>query len=132
MSPSRQRLGLYFQLHAKNIGHNEVCQFLRHLLRNIRGRVILIWDNGTIHKGDPIRQMCREFPRLRLERFPAYAPELNPDESVWSHAKKKLANGRPDNQSELRRELLNTLGGLRRSQRLLRACVNGSDLPPFL
>ena len=30
-----------------------------------------------------------------------YAPELNPDEGVWNHLKKTLANGRPDAKNEL-------------------------------
>jgi len=35
-------------------------------------------------------------PLVHLERFPAYAPELNPDEGVWTLAKAIVANGRPD------------------------------------
>ena len=44
----------------------------------------MIRENGKPHKGAPIRAICRRFPRLHLERFPTYAPELNPDEGVWS------------------------------------------------
>jgi hypothetical protein len=72
IAPQRQRVGLYFQAHAKNIQHDEVCQFLRHLLRHLRGPVIVIWDNASIHKGDRIREICRRFPRLHLERLPPY------------------------------------------------------------
>ncbi len=57
ISPRRFRCGLYYMLHAKNIQHPEVCQFLRHLLRHLRGPVIVIWDNASIHKGEPIREI---------------------------------------------------------------------------
>jgi len=109
ISPQRKRLGLYYWLHAKNIQHEEVCLFLCHLLQHLHGHVSVVWDNGSIHKGPVIRNFCRKHRRLHLERLPAYAPELNPDEGVWSQAKDTLANGRPDTLAELWRHLLNTL-----------------------
>jgi transposase len=101
VSPKRQRISLYFQCHPHNISHDEVCSFLEHLLRHLRGHVIVLWDNASIHKGDRIREMCRRFPRLHLEALPSYTPQLNPDEEVWAYAKAKLANGRPDDLKEL-------------------------------
>ena len=133
VSPLRRRLGLYYQLHVKkNINQGAVCDFLRHLLRHLRGPVIVLWDNGKIHKGDPIRELCRRFTRLRLEAFPPYAPELNPDEEVWNLSKGSLANGRPDGVVELKTHLVTTLRKLRCSPKLLRACVIHSALPSFL
>jgi len=89
-------------------------------------------DNSQTHKGGLLDQLQSRHPRLRIEYFPAYAPELNPDEGVWSLAKRKLANGRPDNLNELLVQLLTTLRELRRTPRKLRGCIRQSDLPPFL
>ena len=36
VSPQRHHLGLYYQLWFQNIGQEEVCEFLRHLLRVFR------------------------------------------------------------------------------------------------
>ena len=47
------------------------------------------------------RHNIRWHPRLHLEYFPSYAPELNPDEGVWSLAKRDLANGCPLDADEL-------------------------------
>jgi transposase len=132
VSPRRRRCGLYFLLSRKNIQHPEVCAFLRDLLRHLRGPVIVLWDNGTIHGGDAIRALQARYRRLHLYRFPGYAPELNPDEGVWQLAKHALANGRPDSQRELFRRLRSHLTRLKRSPALLCGCVRGSDLPPFL
>ncbi len=33
----------------------------------------VIWDDGSIRKGPPIREIQDAYLRLRLERFPAYA-----------------------------------------------------------
>jgi transposase len=132
VSPRRHRVGLYYRVHEKNIQHAEVCEFLRQLLRHLRGTVILIWDRGGIHKGDPIRAFLKEHSRLHVEYFPGYAPELNPDEGVWDQTKKALANGRPDTPEQLRLFVLEELGALRQSQSHLRACIHNSDLPAFL
>jgi transposase len=132
VSPRRRHLGLYYQLHLANIHHAEVCTFLRHLLRHLRGPVVVLWDNGRIHRGQVIRDFCRAFPRLHVAFFPAYAPELNPDESVWHRAKAALANGRPDDLTVLATHLRASLTRLRHSQRALRGCITQSDLPSFL
>jgi transposase len=132
VSPNRKRLGLYFQLHDHNITRTEVCEFLSDLLKHLRRHVIVVWDNGGIHKGDVIRAFCARHRRLHLEALPPYAPELNPDEGVWAQAKDSLANGRPDTIDQLWLHLLHTLEDIQSSQPTLRACVHQSDLPPFL
>lgn len=132
VSPKQKRLGLYFSLHEKNIQQAEVCHFLRHLLKHLRGEVIVVWDNSRTHKGDMIRNICRRYKRLRLEPLPPYAPELNPDEGVWSQAKTALANGRPDTIDELWTSLVNVLKNIGTSQSCLRACIHRSGLPLFL
>ena len=102
--------------------------FLDELLRHLRGPVIAVWDNASIHKGEPIRAMCRRHSRLHLELFPSYAPELNPDEGVWKLAKEELANGRPDSIEDLAVPLLSALERIAGSQTLLRSCIHHSEL----
>jgi transposase len=94
--PRRQRLGLYYQLCFDNIGQEEVCMFLRELLRHSRGQVIVVLDNSCTHQGILLQQLLRLRSRLHIEHVPSYAPELNPDEGVWSLAKRALANSCPN------------------------------------
>ncbi len=131
ISPKRNRLGFYFRLHAKNIARDEVEDFLWYLLKHLRGHVFVIWDGVSIHHAKGLSDFCRRYPRLHLEKLPAYAPELNPIEAAWHAAKHPLANGRPDNIPELGHALLASLRKARASQRVLRGCVTQSDLPPF-
>ena len=132
VSPRRRRLGLYYQLHRTNIRAPQVCAFLRHVLRHLRGAVIVLWDNGRIHRGPLIHDLCHTFPRLHVARFPPYAPDLNPDEGVWGLTKAELANGRPDDVEILTAHLVGSLTRLRRSQRDLRGCITQADLPLML
>ena len=102
VSARRRRCGLYIHFHpGSNITHVEVAVFLRAVLRQLRGHVIVLWDGGSNHKGPDVRALLTRCPRLHVESFPGYAPDLNPDEFVWTHFEATLANGRPDNLDEL-------------------------------
>jgi transposase len=132
VSPKRFHCTLYGQLYLDNIQGEEVAVFLRHLLQQIHGHLIVLLDNGTIHRGDPVQELLTRTSRLHLEPFPTHAPELNPDEGVWNHLKRTLANGRPDTKTELMDVLADEICRLAASQSLLRGCIQQSELPPFL
>lgn len=132
ISPQRHHLGLYYLLFFDNIGQEEVCVFLRELLRHLRGPIIALLDNSTTHQGEPLQKLLGQHPRLRIEHFPAYAPELNPDEGVWSFAKRELANSCPKNVDELMEDVIGSIERLKTSREKLRGCVLQSELPSFL
>lgn len=132
VSPQRQRLGLYYYLFYDNIGQEAVCLFLRHLLRHLRGEVIVLLDNSTTHKGQLLQKSLRLHARLHIEYFPAYAPELNPDEGVWCQAKRELANSCPKDIEELTADIIQSMNGIGRSPSKLRSCIEQSELPSFL
>lgn len=130
LSPRRRRLSLYAHFHRDiNIRAPQVVHFLRHLLRHLRGTVVLLWDGGNPHKAAMTRDFLAEHPRLHTHRLPAYAPELNPDEHVWTHLKRYLANGAAVDLSHLKELIHRPLQRLRQSQKLLRSCLRASELP---
>jgi len=123
-------MALYARFHRdKNIKSAEVVQFLRQLLKHLRGPVVLLWDNGASHKGKVVRAFLDKHPRLEVFRFPGYAPELNPDEFVWNHLKRSLANSAPTDLDHLKSLLHPPLQRLRQSQKLLWSCIHASELP---
>jgi transposase len=132
VSPKRHHLGLYYLLFFENIGQEEVCAFLRALLRHLRGPIIVLLDNSSTHQGEPLQKLRRRHPRLRIEHFPAYAPEMNPDEGIWSLAKRELANSCPRDSEELMEDIIRSIDGIRTSPEKLRGCILQSDLPSFL
>jgi len=55
--------------------------------------VILIWDNLNTHVSAAMRRFTDAHPQwLTVVRLPAYAPDLNPAEGVWSNMKNSLGN----------------------------------------
>lgn len=131
VSPRVRRLGLYFANRVDGyFDAGEVARFLRYLLRALMGKVIVVWDGGTNHKGPVMRAFLARNRRLHLERLPPYAPELNPVEPVWGWLKfGQLANFVPDDLDELDDKILDRLIRLRCDPRLLRALWDRSELP---
>src|SRR6266545_7201723 len=50
VSPQRQHLGLCVCFQPYNFKAIDIADFLRTLLRHLRGHVILLWDRGSIHQ----------------------------------------------------------------------------------
>lgn len=133
VSAERRRIGLYLHLHPdENITNVEVAVFLRALLRHLRGQVIVLLDSGSIHKGPDVQALEARCPRLHLEWFPGYAPELNPDEWVWAYFKAQLANGHPETLNDLMATLCRITKNVTKRPDLIRSFITGSDLPSFL
>jgi transposase len=131
ISPRRQRLDLHFRTYPKAFVNQErAADFLRNLLKCLRGPVIVVWDGGPMHKGDAIRAVLRDFPRLSLEKLPPYTPELNPVEYLWNHLKYgALPNFVPDDVFHLDSVLKQRLRRARKSLRRLGSFFKHSGLP---
>lgn len=81
-------LGLHFRTCPKEYVNNvKAAEFLRALLGEVPGEVVVLWDGGPMHKGEPIRQLLREYARLSIVRLPPYCPKFNPVEYLWSWLK---------------------------------------------
>jgi hypothetical protein len=67
VSPVRHHLGFYFRtLVDGSFGAAEVVEFLRDLLRHLRGKGVVIWDAGSNHKGPLIRDFLKACPKGRI------------------------------------------------------------------
>ena len=129
VAPRRARMGLHVQFRQKNFTAEMVAKFLRQLLKQVRGPVVLLWDGAKIHKGPHIAAVQADFPRLHLEPFPAYAPELNPAEQLWNDFKRHTANSMPRDKQDIRQQLHGSTRRVRRALGKLRSFVLASDLP---
>jgi transposase len=78
----------HFRLFPGAIRSPQVILFLQHLLRQVPGKLWIIWDGIAIHRSRLVLDFLATQPeRLRVERLPAYAPELNPVEYLWGYWK---------------------------------------------
>lgn len=131
VAPRRDRIGLYFRCFPdRHVTQVEAAQFMRDVLKHLRGPVHVIWDRGNTHKGEAIRALHRDYPRLTSHWLPPYAPELNPVEFVWNHAKfGRGANYLPRDLDELNARLERLLTEARVDSRRKRAFFDQARLP---
>jgi transposase len=104
----------------------DVVRFLRHALRQIPGKLLVIWDGSPIHRGQAVKDFLSSgaASRLQLEQLPGYAPELNPDEGIWKHLKYvELKNLCCQSLSELRNELRKAKERLRHKKHVILGCI---------
>jgi len=130
VSPDRHVVRLYFHLLVEqNFDAAAVRAFTHQLYRHLRAPMVLVWDRSNTHRTAAV---CTALARVGAcpVLFPAYAPELNPVEYVWSYLKTKpLANlACPDV------DVLAVVGrrharSVQRQPHLLRSFIRHSPLP---
>lgn len=102
-------------------------RFLKHALRRIPGKLLVVWDGSPIHRSEAVKEFLKSgaASRLQLEQLPGYyAPELNPNEGIWKHLKYvELKNVCCRSLSELRRELRKAKERLRHKKHVILGCI---------
>jgi transposase len=105
-----------FMLHDGTVNAEVFREFLKRLLIGATRPVFLIVDGHPIHKAKLIKTFVEaQNGRLKLFYLPPYSPQLNPDEQVWAHVKRKVARQLVQSKDEMKRL---ALGALRRIQKL--------------
>ena len=115
---SRSRL--FLRLKRGPVLAEDFVRFLEHLSRHLSGRVIVIWDRLNGHRSVLVRTWTDDHERFEVHFLPAYAPELNPVEALWSWLKGTcLANASHDDLEPLKREVRRGARRARRRRTLL-------------
>jgi transposase len=104
----------------------DVIRFLKHALRQVPGKLLVIWDGSPIHRAKVVKEFLEDgaTARVQLEQLPGYAPDLNPDEGIWKHLKYvELKNVCCQSLSELRKELRKAKERLRHKKHVILGCI---------
>lgn len=128
ITPSGQLL-----LHVQEQAYHgsDVVRFLKHVMRHIGGKLLIMWDGASIHRSQAIKDFLAAgaAKRIHIERLPGYAPDLNPDEGIWSYLKyRELKNVVCANQIELRYELRLAVARLRHKRHVIQGCITQAEL----
>ena len=89
-----RRCRLFFRIVSDSYNDVKLTDFLSQLRRELRGRkTILLWDGLPSHRSRLMTDYLHQQRWLSVVRLPAYAPEINPVESVWANITgQELAN----------------------------------------
>jgi transposase len=127
LSARSRRVGLYFAIHENNVTAAEVEAFLRGVRRTLGRDLVVVLDRLPAHRSAARHLSGND--RFNFEWLPAYAPDLNPTEAVWSHTKyADLANYVPDDLLDLEVEAELSLEDAKADQELLRSFFQAARL----
>jgi transposase len=105
-----------FMLHDGSVNAEVFREFLKRLMVGATTPVFLIVDAHPTHKAKLIKKFVEAQERkLKLFYLPPYSPQLNPDEQVWAHVKRRVSRQLVMSKDEMKRL---ALGALRRIQKL--------------
>jgi transposase len=127
LSARSGRIGLYFDIHEKNVTAEEVERFLRQVQRSLGRKLIVVMDRWAVHR-KAAKSLFGD-KRFWIEYLPPYAPDLNPVEHVWNHTKYgDLANYVPDDLLDLELEVDWSIHQARQCPDLLRSFFHAAKL----
>jgi transposase len=121
----------YFRMYPGTIKSPQVVDFLGHLQRQIPKKLTVIWDGLSAHRSRLVKDyVAGAQGRILIEPLPAYAPELNPVEYVWSYCKQhELPNFCPEDFTQLSEFARKRLRSMQRRPKIIRACWQQAELP---
>ena len=121
----------YFRLFPGTIKGPQLVEFLQALVRQIKGKLLIVWDGLPAHRSALVRKHVESLDgHIVLERLPAYAPELNPVEYIWGYMKtRELANLCATTIGEVSQFARNRLKSMQRRPRLITAFWKQAELP---
>lgn len=105
-----------FMLHEGTVNAAVFKTFLERLMIGAKRPVYVIVDGHPSHRSKLVREyVAGTKGKLKLFFLPPYSPELNPDEQVWAHVKRRVSKRLVQSKAEMRQL---AIGALRRIQKM--------------
>lgn len=123
---------LFCQVQTRAFTGPDVVRFLKHLLRHVPGKLVILWDGAPIHRSQVVKDFLAQggAQRIHLVSLPGYAPDLNPDEGVWRYLKRvEMGNRWCDDLPDLTREVRRATARLRQKPHILKSCIRHAGYP---
>ena len=97
--------------------------FLQNFVESQPGKIFLVVDGHPAHKANAVKHYIKSLKgRLELHFLPPYAPDLNPDEFVWSYMKNNGVSKKPLKKNEsLQSRIDQDLNGIKGNRKLVQS-----------
>lgn len=104
--------------------------FLQNFMKGRRGKALLVVDGHPAHKANIVKQYVQSLKgRLELHFLPPYAPDLNPDEFVWSHMKTNGVSKKPLKKNEsMRKRVEQDIANIQGNPELVRSFFSAASV----
>jgi transposase len=118
------------QMYTGGLNAGRFIGFLKDFRRGRRNKVFLVVDGHPSHRAKLVQKYVQATRgRLELHFLPPYAPDLNPDEFVWQHAKTNGVSKKPLRKNEsLKRRVGQDLTAIRANPSLVRSFFGAASV----
>jgi transposase len=114
---------------AKSFAWSDYRNLITAARRQLDAPVIWCWDNLNVHLAPQLAGFAEQNRAwLRVCRLPAYAPDLNPAEGIWSLLKRAIANFATADLAALVRIVKRKLKKIQHRPHLIDGCLAGTGL----
>ena len=113
---------LWFRCFNGTLTAPRYIEFLKDLLHDVRSPIVMVHDRHPAHIAAATRRYIQELgSRLAVFELPSYAPDLNPDEHVWSYLKGCFRSDPLERDEDLGLSVHNTMTSMAEDRSLVRS-----------
>lgn len=113
----------------KGFGWRDFRDLLVRARIQLGGPIVLVWDNVRIHLTAPLHEFIAAIADwLTVFQLPTYAPDLNPQEGVWSLSKRDIGNLAAADLGQITRAVKRKLKMLQYRPHVIDGCLTGTGL----
>lgn len=113
----------------KGFGWRDFRDLLVRTRAQLGGPIVLVWDNLRIHLTAPLREfIAANADWFTVFQLPSYAPDLNPQEGIWSVVKRDIGNLAAADLSQITRAVKCRLKQIQYRPDLVDGCLAGTGL----
>jgi transposase len=139
-SGQRQRLNVISAVNARGefwavtytgkLNAESFVAFLQNFMDSQTGKIFLVVDGHPAHKANAVKRYIQSLKgRLELHFLPPYAPDLNPDEFVWSYMKNNGVSKKPLKKNEsLQSRIDQDLNEIRGNRKLVKSIFHAESV----
>lgn len=104
--------------------------FLGDFMNTQSGKIFLVVDGHPAHKANLVKSYIQSLKgRLELHFLPPYAPDLNPDEFVWSYMKNNGVSKKPLKKNESLQSRINQdLNSIKENRKLVQSFFHAASV----
>ncbi|MEV5382993.1 transposase [Streptomyces sp. NPDC052721] len=115
----------------KGFGWRDLRDLLVRARVQLGGPIVLVWDNVRLHLTAGMREFIAGNAHwLTVFQLPSYAPDLNPQEGIWSLVKREIGNLAAVDLGQITRAVKRRLKQIQYRPDLVDACLAATELIP--
>nr|WP_051967371.1 transposase [Kitasatospora mediocidica] len=113
----------------KGFGWKDYRDLIVRAHSQLGGPIVLVWDNLRMHLVAPLREFFEANAAwLTVFQLPTYAPDLNPQEGVWSLVKRGIGNLAAADLGQITRAVKRKLKMLQYRPEVIDGCLTATGL----